>query len=418
MKILYLIHQFYPDFYTGTENFALGLAKATQQRGNRVKVITYSFRERAEYDQQMGEIVYYETLYQSIPVLYLQQLSAPAEIHPSLSNDQMRDFARFVLQKEKPDLLHVAHPMRVPEFIAAAKEMKIPYMLTLTDFFFLCPKSNLMTSSDTLCLGPEGGETCKAQCSELDTQMIASRLAKTTEILNDAQAIIAPSRFLAGIFSREYPALPYQIIGYGINHRSLTKNFKTYRKNDELTFFYGGSLLYHKGVHILLQAFRNLKGRAKLKVYGSGTMDRYLRKLAGDDDRIEFCGVFARDELNRILAQVDVVIVPSIWYENTPIMLLEAQTANVPAIVSDLGGMTETVRDGVHGRAFPVCDHDRLQAILEELIASPELLNDYRQNLKKVHIPSVEQIALAYDRVYQRILQSSDANMKSGSQAR
>src|SRR5215510_14075192 len=158
----------------GTENFTLGLAKITQQMGHRVKVITYSFRDQSFFDRQDGNVKSKGTTYQGVPVLYLQMENPVQDFQYVLSNDDLAEFARRILVEERPDVLHVAHSMRLAEFVPAARTLKIPYIITLTDFFLLCPKSNLMTSQDSLCSGPQAGAACRDFCTELNPQMIRS----------------------------------------------------------------------------------------------------------------------------------------------------------------------------------------------------------------------------------------------------
>jgi glycosyltransferase involved in cell wall biosynthesis len=121
---------------------------------------------------------------------------------------------------------------------------------------------------------------------------------------------------------------------------------------------------------------------------------------------VEFCGVFSSEQMGEILNQIDVIIVPSIWYENTPIMLLEALASDVPAVVTDLGGMTEVVKDNINGRAFRISDPDHLAQALSSMVDDPEILNTYKDNIKSQFIPSVEQEGLAYQREYQAICQA------------
>jgi len=93
MKILYLIHQFYPEFYTGTEKFVLNLSRMMQKAGNRVKVITYSFYEDSFYDQRRGEILCKEFLYKGTPVLAIKHKQVPKDLHHALENTALAEIA-------------------------------------------------------------------------------------------------------------------------------------------------------------------------------------------------------------------------------------------------------------------------------------------------------------------------------------
>ena len=153
MKIIYLVHQFYPEHYTGTEKFVLNMAKMSQRNQMKVKIITYSFLPIHEFDLEFGNIVYKSYMYQGIPVIAFQHKETPSSIHYELSNNEVVSFSEHILSQEKPDLLHVAHSMRVAEFIRAAQRLSIPYLMTLTDFFLNCPKCILLRTDRNLCEG-------------------------------------------------------------------------------------------------------------------------------------------------------------------------------------------------------------------------------------------------------------------------
>ncbi len=400
MKIVYLVHQFYPDHYTGTEKFLLELAKGCQRMGHRVHVVSYSFRQRSSFSQEQSGVLTQKIVYEGVPITFVRLQKEPADRQYNLEPGEMLNFARRMLAEEKPDIVHAAHTMGVHDFIYAAREAGIPYLLTLTDFFLLCPKFTLMTSSNSLCAGPEHGSACNQLCGEIPNAAIRRRLEIASEFLRQAHRVIAPSRFLGEMFRKEHGDLNLREIGYGISYSRIRRNLRRYQPGDKLTFFYGGSFIRHKGVHILAQAFKWVKGDAELKIYGSGQYEYALKQAAENDPRIELCGVFSADQIGDVLGQVDVAIVPSIWYENTPIILLEALASNVPAVVTDLGGMTEVVKNGVSGRTFPIGDVHQLRDILQSLIQNPEALNAYKDNLKGQFILSVEQVALAYEREY------------------
>lgn len=402
MKILYLVHQFYPDSYTGTEKFLLELAKASQRLGHRVKVVSYSSRPPSFFDQQDGDVLLKEYSYEGIPLLFVRLREETTNHQQNIGEGDLFKTAKRVLMNEVPDIVHGAHTLGVIDFIHAAREAGIPYLLTLTDFFLLCPKLILMTSSQSLCAGPEHGSACRKLCPEIASSIIRRRLVHAEDMLRNAAGIIAPSKFLANMFLKEYGNLKMEEIGYGISYPKIRKNMRRYKPGDKLIFFYGGSFIRHKGVHILIEAFKRVNGNAELKIYGSGQYEYSLRQAASQDSRIKLCGVFSSDQIGEVLSQIDVTVVPSIWYENTPIILLESMASNVPVIATDLGGMTEAVNNDVNGRTFRIGDVEELEKIIDSLIKAPETLNAYKENIKNQFTPSVEQVALAYEKEYMR----------------
>ena len=408
MRILYLVHQFYPKFSSGTERFVLNLASSLQRDRHFAEIVTYDLYNTEPF-RSRNHLSAKEYTYKNIPIVSVRHRTMPIDVHSSCEDPEIYRFALAFLQgRERYDLLHCAHPMRLASFLKAARELTLPYILTLTDFWFMCPKIFLQTSSGNLCAGPEGGEVCGRLCPELPSKFIRDRLETTKDILFGAKAVISPSRFLAALFKKEFPALKISIIHHGMDSGSLKMNMNTYRKGDRIVFGYTGGLAPHKGVHLLLQAFRELEaGNAKLKVYGSYSheMDygQLLLKIADGDKRIEFCGTYKPTEVGDVLQGIDVVVVPSTWYENYPLALHEALACNVPVIAADIGGASEKIRNSSNGFTFRAGDEGDLKGKLQHIIENPEILNAIKQNLELQPPILVEEEAYMYERLYRMI---------------
>jgi len=408
MKILYLVHQFYPEFYTGTEKFVLNVAAMNQKAGHKVKVLTYSFYENSFHERREGDILLKEFPYKGIPVLTYRHKSTPTDLHTGVGDNELGKIAVKLIAEEKPDVVHVGHPMRTAEFIQACMQLQVPYIMTLTDFWLICPKVILITSANGLCTGPDGARACESSCPELSQKLLVPRLEAVRNILSNAALVVSPSKFLAYIFNKEMGTLPLRIIPHGINYGHIRRNRRMYGKGEGLTFFYGGSLNPHKGVHLLIEAFKKvIASNARLKICGSGVDQSYIRtlqELADGDIRIDFCGVFSEVQVGEILSGVDVVVIPSLCYESYSMMLHEALACNVPVVASDIGGMMEKIEDGVNGFTFCAGSADHLKEVLEGLLRDPEKLNTVKDNLRTFVLPTIEQEAHVYEREYKRVL--------------
>lgn len=408
MKIIFLIHQFYPEAYTGTEKFVLNIARMMQRLGNKVKVITYSFYEGSDYDHDEGGILFRELTYRGIPVLALKYRRIPEDIHTGLRNNELRRLAKAIVEKEAPDLVHVGHPMRITELIRAASELGVPYVMTLTDYWLLCPKFILVTSEGSLCPGPDGGAVCGRFCKEFRGPFIETRLNECRKILEGAAGLFSPSRFLASMFEKEYTGLKVKVLPHGISRACIRENLRKYEGGEPVTFLYGGSFNEFKGVHVLVEAFRKLPhDHIGLEVYGSGPTDAHrdrLMELAKGDSRIRFKGVYEENEVGDILNGTDVVVIPSLWYENYPLVLHEALACRVPVVASGVGGMAEKIKDGENGFTFAVGDSDALMKVLDRISRNPEILNGIKGNKERFFVPTVEQEAFLYQREYMKVL--------------
>jgi glycosyltransferase involved in cell wall biosynthesis len=405
MKILYIIHQFYPEFHSGTERFLLNLSSAIQKAGHFPHIVTYSFVED-KASEHAGDLFVRDYSYKSLLVVALKHRISPIDLHISCRNEQIYKFALEFLQKEQRcDLMHIAHSMRLASFAEAALQMGIPYLFTLTDFFLICPKIILQTSSGALCTGPQAGEACRKLCSELSSEFIQPRLDLAQKLLYGAKSIVAPSKFLAAIFNKEFPDLPIRVIPHGMDLKYLKPQVKTYRKKDKIVFGYCGGLSPHKGVHLLIKAFRNLHtADADLRIYGAHFHEaeyyNLLQNMAGTDKRIRFCGPYKAEDIGSVLATIDVIVVPSLCYESYSLVTHEALACNVPVIASNIGGAAEKIQDFVNGFTFRNGDEKDLESKMKHILDNVEELNKIRKNMKEYISPLVEEEAYIYERLY------------------
>ncbi|MDO9085548.1 MAG: glycosyltransferase [Anaerolineaceae bacterium] len=408
MKILYLVHQFYPEFQTGTEKFVYNCAFMGQKFGNKVKVITYSFYDDSFYDREENYILSKEILYQGIPILVFKLKKQPSDINISLESTNLYEIAKRIIEDEQPDIVHIGHLMRMSDFIQVIEEKKIPYIITLTDFFLICPKVILAPNRYSLCSGPQKGTACANLCKEFSGDFIKSRLKKAKNILINAKYVTCPSNFVARIITQEYENLKIVTINHGIRYKHILENKRNYVDQDQITFGYAGSLLFHKGVQVLIESFKKIHNEyAKLVIYGSGKEDfvNKLKEIVGNDERISFCGSYNEEQLGRIFQEIDVLIIPSICYESYSLVMHEALASNVPVITSNLGGMAERITDGVNGYIFKAANSSELKNKMNLIVENPSILNKLKINIKtNMIIPTVEQEAYQYFKLYNNII--------------
>jgi len=403
VKIVYLVHQFFPEFYTGTEKFVLNIARMVQKNGNKVKVITYSYQNPNSFTRTRGEILFKEYMYEGIPVLAFRHRNIPSDV---FKDRRVANFAKEVLAREQPDLVHVGHPMRVGGFIYACIRRRIPYIVTLTDFYLQCKRGIMVRADHNLCDGPHGGGACKTYCH---IPGIRNRLAAATTIMKTARYLLAPSRFVAAMLQKEFH-VPVTVLNHGMSYRKIRRNDNVYKPGDPITFFYGGSLSAHKGVHLIIDAMKKIDlEQIKVKIYGSANVWNVpyveeLRRSAAADPRIEFCGEYTENDIQDIFQHVDVAIVPSVWYENYPLTLHEALASGIPALVSGVGGMAEKIKDGYNGYTFRIGDSDDLAHRMRQLALNPTEINHLKSNMSKFWIPTIEQETYAYERIYNSIV--------------
>jgi glycosyltransferase involved in cell wall biosynthesis len=199
-------------------------------------------------------------------------------------------------------------------------------------------------------------------------------------LLPAVHRFIAPSRFLRDRFV-EWGVPPEQIVfnRAGIDLSSFQDLGRV--PTDRLRVAFIGTLAPHKGVHVLLDAWARiepeLRGRGELRVYGPKAHNPgYVLKLERlcEQAGARLLGGLPANEVAHALREIDLLVVPSVWYENSPLIILEALATRTPLAVSDIGGMAELVEPGISGFHFPVGDPGELAKILGHLLREPSEL--------------------------------------------
>jgi glycosyltransferase involved in cell wall biosynthesis len=230
-------------------------------------------------------------------------------------------------------------------------------------------------------------------------------LGATQKIFSDVDLFLAPSRFLRDRYiSCGIPGQKIVFARYGLKHFTRLPHRHT---NGRPAFGYIGALHRHKGVEVLLEAFKGLGDRADLHIFGSAfgspISESYWRRISEERPAgVTFHGAYDNTRIGEILAGLDAVIVPSIWYENSPLTIQEAFIAGVPVVTSDRGGMAELVRDGIDGLHFRLGDAGDLHQKLEQLISAPARLEELAKNVPVV--PRIEEQAAELRERYRTLL--------------
>ncbi|MFT5153466.1 MAG: glycosyltransferase involved in cell wall biosynthesis [Planctomycetota bacterium] len=169
-----------------------------------------------------------------------------------------------------------------------------------------------------------------------------------------------------------------------------------------------GTLVPVKGAHVLVDAWerlpQELRAKARLSLHGPLThTPGYVEALRSRAVPlgIELAGRVERDDVPGVLARTDLLVVPSVWFENRPLVVLEAIAARTPLLVSEPGGMSELIEEGVNGWCFPMGDASALAAQLKRLIEQPSILS--RLYREPIELPTWEALTEAQIEIYDRV---------------
>jgi len=448
MRILQIAHRFLPESRGGTEIQTHLLAKALQER-HEVAVCTH------HSDPGQPEHALLENTYDGLPVYRLINNFTWDGAADYFFHDPGQDapFER-ILDRIRPDVVHFHHlggglSTSFPEVV---RRRGIPALLTLHDFWPMCYRSHLLTTDGQLCPGPDGGLRC-GRCWQLDAcrsqvnvrarmREIGWRKALTIaprflanamrqrvappapgyhttrlmvrdgyfrRLISRFDLLIAPSQFLRARYL-DWGIVPerIQFLRNGIPAMNLAMASPSLPMGDSLSGVYLGSLLPHKGLDVLIDAFNLLIDvpitlSIRGPTTGSPETERYVRSLRSRSKNpgVRFEGGYAHDDVGRILSGADLVIVPSILYENCPTTVLEAFWAGRPVIASNIGGMAELVRDGVNGLTFRVGDPADLARVIRRVVTDRNLLLSCQAQIEKPQTIAqvAERVEQAYDSV-------------------
>jgi len=392
VRILIGVHQFFPRHYTGTERYVLNLSKQLQKMGHYVKVLTYAFRDEDNFRKfPKTDLLYKEYSFEGVPVIALQHASHPDDLTFVFDflDPVIYEGTKKIFETEKFDLFHCAHPLRIASAMKAARDCGVKVVFMVTDYFVMCPMGIMLRSDNTLCDGPDEGKNCLKYCfTNVTRERMDKRIRDAHALLDCCDCLLSPSLFLIGLFNYVgfIPEEKFLLSRHGFDYRTKKKYFSR-KPGEVITFGYIGTVQYHKGVHIMVDGFKKVKNRnIQLEIWGGCFHEveyqKTVLKMAGKDARINFRGSYNFNTIETILETVDVVIVPSIWYENAPLTISTSLAYGIPVITSDIGGMSEAIKDGSNGLTFRVGDSADLAEKITFLAENPERIAEFKKNIQ------------------------------------
>jgi glycosyltransferase involved in cell wall biosynthesis len=389
IRVLLVTHQFFPRFYTGVERATLNLATQLARLGHECTVVTSAAHSSGD-----------TTPYEIDSVRVRPLVATDSDLERPWRGDGV---LRRPLAEEGPDVVHVLHPMHFPHAFTEASAAGIPLIAHVPDFFYPCARITMVRSGGTLCSSPEGGERCISTCGIAPGR---ERLAWARMALDSAAAVVCPCRATIELHRQSgFETSSWHHVPWGVDY-ALHPARLAPPPPGPLSIGFLGTLLEHKGALVAVEAVRSRPDlAAELRLYG-GSFEQHeyeqaLREAAGSDARIVFAGCYEHDDLPKILAELDAVVIPSLWHENLPLAGLNAIASGVPLLVSDVGGLTELVDDYACGLAFRCADHEDLAQLFERLVREPQILRSIRARMGNP--PGIDTEAQQLEAIYETV---------------
>lgn len=426
MRLLVFCHN-HPDLQPGgTEVVARGLFRALRDRhgveGLFLGAVTAQHRERRP-----------GTLFQSIgrhPDEMLVWLSHFDRFHLSQVDAWgLAELASFVTDYQ-PDVIHFHHLLYFGiETLDLVRRVvpKAKIIVTLHDFFALCPQEGqLLTTDGRLCAGPSGDGCKRCFPGRGSTDLVLREIAMRGAMAG-VDLLLSPSDFLRDRFiAAGWDAGRIEVMRNGIAAGPVAPPPRA-SNGQRRRFGFFGHINRFKGSLVALGASARLtqQGIAHDLALHGGTAhqaDEFLAEFkaaleAAPDARHH--GLYGAGDMPARMAGVDWVVMPSIWWENAPLVVQEAFRHGRPVICGDVGGMAESVRDGVDGLHFPVGDAVGLARVMRRAAEEPGLWDRLAANITPPH--GMEEAAAEHLALYRRLLGAATPlkrAMRAGGRAR
>lgn len=401
MKICLISNLYPPNVLGGAEVSVKKVSEELVKRGHEVTVITTPFNDKEI------EIINGVKVYQINPLNLYSVYQHPQKsflLKPlwhiiDLWNPYDEHIIKEILKIETSDIVHIHNfkGFSISSF-SAPKSLNIPLVFTAHDYSLICMRANLLNRAGEICKNPV--LMCK----------IYNKILKEL-VKNKPDMLISPSQFVIdklksnGVFIE----VPAKKIPLGIELNEPSNYKKDYSTIDIL---YSGNLGEHKGVHVLINAFKGIKNEnIRLNIVGKGIYEDKLKTMADNDDRIKFHGFLDGNQLSEMYEDANLTVVPSIWYDNSPMVIYESFRSGTPVIGSAIGGIPELIEEEYNGHLFQPGNEEELKNILEKAIQNysklRELENGAFESSKKY---SMDNHLAKLEKVYSDLLDKDHGN--------
>lgn len=367
MKIL-LSNKFY--YYRGGDCiYMLNLEQLLKEHGHDVAVFVMDYPENIETPWKM---------------YFPQNMNKLMAFTRPFGSVEVKKKFKQLLDVFKPDVVHLnnIHTQLSPVIAELAYQHNFHVVWTLHDYKLLCPRYDCLKNGNSIC------ETCfkgdKRACLYnkcMKDSKLASWIGYKEAVTWSRERLetctnmfICPSHFLADkMIQGGFDKAKMRTLCNFIDVDKCRKD--SYEKDDYYCFI--GRLSHEKGITTLVEAARQLP--YKLKIIGGGPLMEQLKSLTTGTN-IEFVGYKQWTEIKELVGHARFSVIPSEWYENNPLSVIEAQCLGTPVLGARIGGIPELIEEGINGMLFESKNATDLKEKIKKMFASSF---DYEELAKK-----------------------------------
>jgi len=422
LRLLHAIHDFLPRHQAGSEIYAFHLCRQLAER-HHVSVLCADYDPRRRH----GHVTW--RLHEGLPVVEITNNWRCSSFRETYNPPLIGERIDHVLRATQPDVVHIHNLLNLSfNLPALARRCGAKVVATLHDYTLLCPsggqrvhaaEQHVCHDIDThrcarcfrespfgaqMAIGRIAGGAAApavgiasalarrfprtvgrlaANVGRMPTVAVAAdevddRLAAARRIFDELDAVVAPSASIASEFVRfGMPAAKLRTMDYGFVPVARRRSAGSASK---LRIGYVGTLVWHKGVHALIGAVGTLPPASyELKIFGDDSVfpeyvDGLRTRARGLP--VQFMGKFDQRDVANVYEEFDVLVVPSLWLENSPLVIHEAFMAGVPVVAARIGGMVDLVEHGRTGLLYDPNGAGALGASLRSLVDTPQRLAD------------------------------------------
>ncbi len=374
MRILQVTHGFPPESIGGVEQHVDGLSAALASCGHEVHIYARTSDPRLAQGERRIErtgnpavtrVAYRWESVDGLEAMY--RCSPMAESLRAFLREQKASGKRF-------DVAHVHHLTGMSvDSLAVLREAGVPSVLTLHDYWLMCPRGQMWHRREEVCERVEANRC--GECLSLtfphwvspDTgaKQAASLHEGAIRTLKCADRLVIPSRRAIPPFEAlGLDASRIAVVENGVDTESLRHVPSPSCGPGPLRLGYLGTVMPSKGLHVLLDAvLRQSAGTVELHIFGNAVPyhgdDSYLTRCfqrLTTSTKVLYHGPYSTAMLPTILEQVDMVCAPALWHEAFGLTVREALASGRPILVSRVGGLQDAIEDGREGRVLPPGD--------------------------------------------------------------
>lgn len=355
-----IINNIYPPFHRGgAEQVVVKTVEGLLKAGHEVLVITSS--PKGGSVEKNGKL----TIYRQKPKnIYFY---TDAENHNfaarffwhiiDIFNFSVAAWVRKILEKEKPDVIHTHNLLGLSFLIPnVIRKLKIRHIHTVHDVQLVEPSAMILKHLEK-----------SWRYTGLPTKIYTFLMRK---MMGSPEVVISPSQFLLDFYKQRkfFGNSKFEVLRNPLTFENKI-DFSSDKKNTEFNFLYLGQIEYHKGVLLLVDTFIKMQNNGiencKLHIVGSGSKIEDVKKMSEKNSSIIVYGRKNREELPELFSKINITVVPSLCYENSPTVIFESLHFGVPVLASNIEGIAELIRENKNGLTFEAGNENSL---LEKLI--------------------------------------------------